>query len=50
LCCGPAILVLLVVVWAFSLTCGMALPIQPKLGTSIGATRSETPTDFTAAM
>jgi hypothetical protein len=48
--CGPVILVLLVGVWAFGLTVGAALIIQPALGTSIRASKGETPTDFVTAM
>ena len=48
--CGPVILVLLVGVWAFGLTVGAALIIQPELGTSIRASKGETPTDFVTAM
>jgi hypothetical protein len=49
-CCGPAILVLLVAIWAFGLTCGTALIIHPKLGTSVRVSSGDTPTDFVTAM
>ena len=48
--CGPAILVLLVGVWALGLTLGAALIMHPELGTSIRATNGKTPTDFVTAM
>ena len=48
--CGPAILVLLVVLWAVALTCGTALVIHPMLGTSVRASSGSTPADFGTAM
>lgn len=44
--CGPAILVLLVLVWTFALALGAALIIHPKFGTSVRAESGETPADF----
>ncbi len=48
--CGPVIVIVLVVVWAFGLTCGTALVIHPKLGTSVRAGNGSTPTDFVTAL
>jgi len=48
--CGPVILVLLVGVWSFGLTLGAALIMHPELGTSIRASKGETPRDFITAM
>lgn len=48
--CGPVILVLLVVMWAILLSCGMALVFQPELGKSIVSSGGQTPTDFITAM
>lgn len=48
--CGPAILVLLVVVWAAMLACGTALIIQPRLGEGVRASEGKTPTDFISAL
>ncbi len=48
--CGPVIVTLLVVVWALGLTCGTALIIHPKLGTSVRAGNRSTPTDFVTAL
>ncbi len=49
--CGPAILVILVVVWALGLAFSAGLIIHPELGTSVRATFGETTTrDFIAAM
>ncbi|MCR0984930.1 two pore domain potassium channel family protein [Roseomonas populi] len=48
--CGPAILVLLVAVWALALTLGAALVMHPLLGTAITAQGGSTPADFVAAM
>ncbi len=48
--CGPVIVILLVVVWALGLTCGTALIIHPKLGTSVRAGNGSTPTDFITAL
>src|SRR3954452_9844787 len=36
--CGPIILVLLLLVWVGGLTCGCALIISPRLGSSIVST------------
>src|SRR5947209_2187158 len=48
--CGPVVLVMLVGLWAFGLTLGAALVMQPELGASIRAANGETPTDFVTAM
>jgi hypothetical protein len=48
--CGPVIILLLVVTWAFLLTFGTALIIHPNLGTSIRAANGETATDFLTAL
>jgi hypothetical protein len=48
--CGPAILVVLVLVWALSLTLGSALVIHPRLGQSIRVDGEPTPTDFMSAV
>ena len=48
--CGPAILVMLVIVWAFGLTIAAALIIHPALGTAVRATSGDTPNDFITAM
>ena len=48
--CGPVILVLLVLVWAFGLTLGTALIIHPNLGTAVSASSGPTPTDFVTAL
>lgn len=48
--CGPAILVLLLVVWALGLALGAALVIHPDLGTGVRASSGSTPTDFAAAL
>lgn len=48
--CGPVILVLLVLVWTVALTCGTALIIHPRLGTSISAGSGPTATDFLTAL
>jgi hypothetical protein len=50
--CGPAILVLLVVVWGVSLTCGAALVIEPELGKRFRAVTPEAGEyrDFVTAM
>ena len=48
--CGPAILVLLVVVWSMMLACGTALIIQPRLGEGVRASAGKTPTDFISAL
>ena len=47
---GPAILVSLVLLWAFLLSVGAALIIHPNLGASVRASSGETPTDFIAAL
>lgn len=47
---GPAILVTLVLLWAFLLAVGAALIIHPNLGASVRASSGETPTDFMAAL
>ena len=48
--CGPVILVLLVLAWAFGLTLGTALIIHPNLGTGVSASSGPTPTDFVTAL
>jgi hypothetical protein len=48
--CGPLILVIVLLVWALSLTLGVALIIHPKLGTAIVATSEPTPSDFATAL
>jgi hypothetical protein len=48
--CGPLILVIVLLVWALSLTLGMALIIHPKLGTAIVAASGPTPSDFATAL
>jgi hypothetical protein len=48
--CGPAILVMLVVVWALGLTVAAGLIIHPELGTSVRATSGDTPGDFITAI
>ena len=48
--CGPVILVVGVLVWAFGLTFGSALILHPLLGMSIRATAGPTPTDFVTAL
>lgn len=48
--CGPAILVMLVLVWAAGLTLAAGLIVHPELGTSVRATSGDTPSDFITAM
>src|SRR5689334_9991131 len=48
--CGPAILVLYVLVLALSLAVGAGLIIHPKLGTSVRATSETTRTDLITAI
>jgi hypothetical protein len=48
--CGPTILVLILFVWSIGLTCGMALIIHPKLGSSLVVKGETTPTDFVSAI
>ena len=48
--CGPAILVLLVFVWALGLTLAAGLIIHPELGASVRATSGDTARDFVTAM
>jgi len=48
--CGPVILVLLLTTWVVGLTCGAAMVIHPKLGTSVGATSPSPPGGFVAAV
>ena len=47
---GGGILVLIIAVWVVMLVLGFALVALPHLGTSIRASRGETPTDFAAAV
>lgn len=49
--CGPAILVMLVIIWSLGLAFAAGLIIHPALGTSVRAAVGETtPHDFIAAM
>jgi hypothetical protein len=48
--CGPAILVLLVFVWASLLTCGTAMVIHPYMGTSIRIMTEAPPHEFVTAL
>ncbi|MRI57005.1 two pore domain potassium channel family protein [Methylobacterium sp. DB1607] len=48
--CGPVILVLYVLLWAFGLTLGAGLVIHPGLGTGVQASNGPTPQDFVAAL
>jgi hypothetical protein len=48
--CGPTILVLVVAAWHLGLTCGAAMIIHPRLGTSITTASGRTPTDFVSAI
>jgi hypothetical protein len=48
--CGPLILVLVVLVWALTLSFGAALIIQPELGSAIRASSGPTATDFMTAL
>ena len=48
--CGPAILVMLVLVWSCGLTLAAGLIVHPVLGTSVRATSGDTPRDFITAM
>ncbi len=48
--CGPIILILVLLVWAFVLTLGTALIIYPKLGSSVITSNGPTPTDFITAL
>ena len=48
--CGPVILVVILVVWAFGLTLGTALIIHPALGTGVTTASGTTPQDFVAAL
>jgi len=41
--CGPVIIVLMVFVWVFGVMAGIALIVQPKLGTSVASTTPGTP-------
>ncbi|GJD80064.1 two pore domain potassium channel family protein [Methylobacterium gregans] len=48
--CGPAILLLYVLLWAFGLTLGAGLVIHPGLGTGVQAGNGATPTDLLTAL
>lgn len=48
--CGPAILVMYVLVWALSLAVGAGLIIHPKLGTSVRATSEASRSDLITAI
>ncbi|MDN3626407.1 two pore domain potassium channel family protein [Methylobacterium isbiliense] len=48
--CGPAILLLYVLLWAGGLTLGAGLIIHPGLGTGVQAGNGPTPTDFLTAL
>lgn len=48
--CGPVILLLYVLFWAFGLTLGAGLIIHPALGTGVQAGNGPTPTDFLTAL
>src|SRR3954467_10868266 len=47
---GPVMVVSLVFIWLACLTCGSAMIIHPKLGTSVVANQGQTPTDFITAV
>lgn len=47
---GPFIVILLIAFWAFGLTVGAALIIQPELGTSIRPSSGDSPRDFVTAL
>ena len=47
---GPLIVVLLIGFWAFGLTLGVALVIQPELGTAIRPPTGSASTDFVTAL
>src|SRR4051794_22467089 len=46
---GPVMVVLMIFIWLGCLTCGSALIIHPKLGTSVVANQGPTPTDYLTA-
>jgi hypothetical protein len=48
--CGPTILVMYVLVWAFLLAVGAGLVIHPKLGTSVRATSEASRSDLITAI
>lgn len=48
--CGPTILVVLLFIWTIGLTCGTALVIHPKLGSSVLIDAGPTPTDYATAL
>jgi hypothetical protein len=48
--CGPAVLVMLLLAWALTLTLGAALIIWPELGDGVRASAGETPRDFITAL
>ena len=48
--CGPVIVVVVVLFWAFLLTLGSALVIHPHLGSGVQISDGATPTDFMSAL
>jgi hypothetical protein len=48
--CGPVVLVMLLLAWAFTLTLGAALIMWPELGNGIRTSSGDTPRDFVSAL
>jgi hypothetical protein len=48
--CGPAILVIVIIVWATLLTLSAALIIHPELGSAVRAASGDTVSDFATAL
>src|ERR1700710_2051361 len=48
--CGPAMVVVLILVWFFGLSLGAGLIVHPRLGSSIQASNGQTQTDFATAL
>jgi hypothetical protein len=48
--CGPAVLVMLLLAWALTLTLGAALIMWPELGNGVRTGSGETPRDFVSAL
>ena len=48
--CGPAVVVVLILVWFLGLSLGAGLIMHPRLGSSIQASNGETQTDFATAL
>jgi hypothetical protein len=48
--CGPSVLVMMLLVWALTLTVGAALIMWPELGNGIRTSAGETPRDFVTAL